>query len=195
MVVLSLAPQSAYAEDRSIVVLGDSISAAYGIQREEGWVHLFAQQLKQQELTWQVVNASISGETTSGGLARLPGVLSRHTPDVVIIELGGNDGLRGYPVGKMRANLMAMVDLIEAAGATPVIAAMRIPPNYGPRYTRAFEAVFNEVAAERDTLLIPFLMESVALADGMMQDDGIHPTAAAQPLLLEVVATSLAELL
>ena len=144
---------------RSIVVLGDSISAAYGIQRELGWVHLFNQRIQQGETGWQVVNASISGETTSGGLSRLPGVLKELNPDIVIIELGGNDGLRGYPIDRLRENLTQMVTLVRNAGAQPVVAAMRIPPNYGPRYTRAFDAVFGEVAEASDAVLIPFLLQ------------------------------------
>ncbi len=181
--------------ERAILVLGDSISAGYGIQREQGWVHLLDEALAQREDNWKAVNASISGETTGGGLARLPGVLSEHDPDIVVIELGGNDGLRGYPVEKIRANLKAMIDLVKASGATPLIVAMRIPPNYGPRYTRAFDQVFGEVAQAKEALYVPFLLEKVALADNLMQDDGIHPTAEAQPLLLDAVWRSLEPLL
>ncbi len=182
-------------QSQLIVVMGDSISAAYGIQREQGWVHLLDQRLRTEEAAWQVANASVSGETTGGGLARLPGVLDELHPQLVIIELGGNDGLRGYPVAKIRSNLTRMVELVRGAGAVPVIAAMRIPPNYGPRYTRAFDGVFAEVASATDTALIPFLLEDVALQPGMMQNDGIHPTAVAQPLLVQAVLTTLAPLL
>ena len=180
---------------QAIVVLGDSISAGYGIQRDQGWVHLLDRALAQREDDWFAVNASISCETTGGGLARLDGVLEEHAPDIVIIELGGNDGLRGYPIDKIRENLTAMVDMVTASGATPIIVAMRIPPNYGPRYTRAFDGVFAEVAAAKDTRFVPFLLADVALADNLMQDDGIHPTAEAQPLLLDAVWTHLQELL
>jgi acyl-CoA thioesterase-1 len=180
---------------RAVVVLGDSISAGYGIQREQGWVHLLDNALAQREETWFAVNASISGETTGGGLARLAGVLAEHAPDIVIIELGGNDGLRGYPVEKIRENLRGMVDMVNASGAIPIIVAMRIPPNYGPRYTQAFDSVFGEVAQEKGSVYIPFLLEEVALADNMMQDDGIHPTAEAQPLLLDAVWNELEPLL
>jgi acyl-CoA thioesterase I len=180
---------------RAIVVLGDSISASYGIQREQGWVHLLDTALAQREESWFAVNASISGETTGGGYARLAGVLAEHNPDIVIIELGGNDGLRGYPVEKIRENLRGMVDLVNETGATPIIVAMRIPPNYGPRYTRAFDTVFGEVAEEKGTAYVPFLLEEVALADNMMQEDGIHPTAEAQPLLLDAVWEELLPLL
>lgn len=182
-------------QQRAIVVLGDSISASYGIQREQGWVHLLDTALAQREESWFAVNASVSGETTGGGYARLAGVLSEHKPEIVIIELGGNDGLRGYPVDKIRENLRGMVDLVNASGATPIIVAMRIPPNYGPRYTRAFDTVFAQVATEKGTAYVPFLLEEVALAENMMQEDGIHPTAEAQPLLLDAVWEELSPLL
>lgn len=180
---------------RSILVLGDSISAGYGIQREQGWVHLLDQALEQGEYAWHTVNASISGETTGGGLARLPGVIEETQPDIVIIELGGNDGLRGYPIKTIRTNLEQMIDIVEDHGATPMVVAMRIPPNYGPRYARAFDAVFGEVAQHKQTAFVPFLLEAVALSDGLMQEDGIHPTADAQPMLLDAVWSYLEPLL
>jgi acyl-CoA thioesterase-1 len=188
-------PSIADETSQAIVVLGDSISAGYGIQREQGWVHLLDRALAQHEETWTAVNASISGETTGGGLARLNGVLEENEPDIVIIELGGNDGLRGYPIAKIRENLTAIVDRVKASGAMPIIVAMRIPPNYGPRYTRAFDAVFGEVAEAGEALFVPFLLEEVALAENLMQDDGIHPTAEAQPMLLDAVWTHLQPLL
>ncbi len=175
------------AEGQAIVVLGDSISAGYGIQRDEGWVHLLDQTLAQREEPWYTVNASISGETTGGGLARLSGLLEEHAPSIVIIELGGNDGLRGYPISRIRSNLQTMVAEVRAAGAIPIMMAMRIPPNYGPRYASAFDNVFGEVATATETLLVPFFLEDVALEEGMMQDDGIHPTAAAQPQMKAAV--------
>ncbi len=167
--------------------MGDSISAGYGIQREQGWVYLLQQNLQRGEQGWHAVNASISGETTGGGLARLPGVLADHQPDIVIIELGGNDGLRGYPVNRMRENLIKMVELVQDAGSLPIVVAMRIPPNYGARYTRAFDSVFGEVAQSTQVPLVPFFLADVALDQTMMQEDGIHPTAAAQPLLLDAI--------
>lgn len=182
-------------QTQTILVLGDSISAAYGIQSEQGWVNLLQKWVDQEELAWQVVNASVSGETTGGGLARLPQLLSDHTPDIVLIELGGNDGLRGYPAKRVKGNLEQMVDLTAASGAQPVLLAMRIPPNYGPRYTRAFEEAFTVVAHSANVPLVPFFLESIALEAGMMQDDGIHPTAAAQPLMLDSVVDHLAPLL
>ncbi len=172
---------------RAIVVMGDSISAGYGIQREQGWVHLLQQTLQEGEYAWHTVNASISGETTGGGLARLQAVMDEHQPEIVILELGGNDGLRGYPVNTMRTNLTRMVEIVQDRGAEPIVVSMRIPPNYGIRYTRAFDAVFAEVAENTGALLVPFLLENVALEQQMMQQDGIHPTAEAQPLLLEMI--------
>lgn len=180
---------------QAIVVLGDSISAGYGMQREQGWVNLLSETLIAREEPWKAINASISGETTGGGRARLPGLLEEHSPKIVIIELGGNDGLRGYPISKIRSNLAAMVDATQQAGAIPLIVSMRIPPNYGPRYTDAFDAVFAEVAQETGAAIVPFLLSDVAFTEGFMQDDGIHPTAAAQPLLLDAIWTYLDPLL
>ncbi|MEQ8690269.1 MAG: arylesterase [Pseudomonadales bacterium] len=181
--------------DRTILVMGDSISAGYGIQREQGWVHLLNQSLLANEHQWRAVNASVSGETTGGGLARLPALLEEHAPQMVLIELGGNDGLRGYPVDNIRRNLEQMVSLVKATGAKPVIMAMRIPPNYGPRYTRQFDGVFAEVAETTDSELVPFFLNDIALQPGMMQRDGIHPTAEAQPTLAATVQEALAPLL
>ena len=169
----------------SILVLGDSISAGYGMNVDDGWVNLMNQTLRQRELAYRMVNASISGETTVGGLRRLPDLLQEHAPSIVVIELGGNDGLRGYPTTKILDNLLTMTDLVKAAGAQPVIITMRIPPNYGPRYTRAFEQVFADAAEQSKATLVPFLFEELAVDAQMMQDDGIHPTAKAQPLLVE----------
>ena len=183
----SSATASVADETNVILVLGDSISAAYGIQREAGWVHKLNSTLAEREYPWTAINASISGETTGGGLARLPAILDQHEPRIVIIELGGNDGLRGYPTKKMADNLNQLVSLSEAAGAVPVIMAMRIPPNYGPRYTRDFEQAFVDVAEANQVMLIPFFLEHVALKEGMMQSDGIHPTAAAQDDMLAFV--------
>ena len=169
----------------TILVMGDSISAAYGIQREQGWVALLSERVTTLNPDARVVNASVSGETTGGGLARLPAALDAHDPDVVVIELGGNDALRGYPVKTIRENLSRMVELAENGEREVVVVGMQIPPNYGPRYTQAFRDVFGEVADAYGVLLVPFLLQDVALEPGMMQDDGIHPTAAAQPLLLD----------
>ena len=170
-----------------ILVLGDSISAGYGIRLENGWVNLLQRRLDELQINWRVTNASISGETTTGGLRRLPGLLKDIAPHIVIIELGGNDGLRGYPIPRIKENLTSMVDLSMDAGAIPVIVEMRIPPNYGPRYTGAFDRVFGEAAAETGIPLMPFLLEDVALEPGFMQADGIHPTTAAQPIMLDAL--------
>jgi acyl-CoA thioesterase-1 len=169
----------------AILVLGDSISAGYGMNIEDGWVSLMNQTLIQRESNWRLINASVSGETTTGGLYRLPELLQEHSPQIVVLELGGNDGLRGYPTNKILNNLLAMTELVLNAGAKPVIITMRIPPNYGPRYTRGFEAVFAEAAKQSGAALVPFLFEALAVNDDLMQDDGIHPTAKAQPILVE----------
>ncbi|NCF44787.1 MAG: arylesterase [Proteobacteria bacterium] len=168
-----------------ILVLGDSISAGYGMNIDDGWVNLMNQALAQRESRWQLINASISGETTTGGLRRLPELLQQHQPDIVVLELGGNDGLRGYPTTKISSNLLAMTDLVRGANAKPIIITMRIPANYGLRYTRAFEQVFADVAEQSEAALVPFLFEAFALDPELMQDDGIHPTAKAQPLLVD----------
>jgi acyl-CoA thioesterase-1 len=178
-----------------ILVMGDSISAAYGIQREQGWVYLLEQRLKAEGSAWQVVNASLSGETTGGGLARLPLALETHQPALVVIELGGNDGLRGYPINRVRDNLKAMVELALADRSQVLLVGMQIPPNYGPRYTRSFSGMYEEIAQETNSGLVPFLLEAVALESGMMQSDGIHPTADAQPLLLDTLWPHLEDLL
>ena len=175
----------------TVLVVGDSISASYGIQSEQGWVHLLRDRLGGAA---KVVNASISGDTTGGGLARLPRTLAEHEPGVVIIELGGNDGLRGYPITNIRANLLAMTQAVIAAGADPVLAGMQIPPNYGPRYTMAFRAIYEEVAEATGAALVPFLLEGVATDRELMQRDGIHPTAQAQTQLLDNVWGVLAPL-
>ena len=169
----------------NILVLGDSISAGYGMNIDDGWVNLMNQTLIQRESNWRLINASVSGETTIGGLKRLPELLQQHTPQIVVLELGGNDGLRGYPTTKILDNLLQMTTLVKDAGARSMIITMRIPPNYGPRYTRAFEQVFAQAAEQSGAALVPFLFEALAVDDEMMQDDGIHPTAKAQPTLVE----------
>lgn len=170
----------------SILVVGDSISAAYGLEIRQGWVSLLADRLQRQAPGHhQVINASVSGETTQGGLTRLPALLAKHKPDIVVIELGGNDGLRGQPPALMRGNLEAMVRLTQQAGAKPLLLGMRIPPNYGKAYTRAFEQVFRDVAAARQAALLPFLLEGVGGVPALMQADGIHPNAKAQLTLLD----------
>jgi acyl-CoA thioesterase-1 len=172
---------------RAILVLGDSISAGYGIRVEEGWVALLQARLRKEGYGYRVVNASVSGETTTGGLTRLPRALQLHAPAIVILELGGNDGLRGLPLSDTRANLTRMTDLAVAAGARVLLVGMKIPPNYGPRYAEGFEKVFGDLAAQRKLPLVPFFLEKVALVPGLMQDDGLHPTAGAQPIMLDAL--------
>jgi acyl-CoA thioesterase-1 len=194
--LLSL-PAVAFCEEQApgILVVGDSISAAYGMSLEEGWVALLATRLSDDHGAYSVVNASISGETSGGGLRRLPELLSKHSPSIVIIELGGNDGLRGYPVGQLRDNLAAMIRLTDQAGATALVLPMEIPPNFGKIYTDAFRASFLEATRGTNAVLADFPLHSVALDTSLMQADGIHPTAEAQPLILDSVWMSLERLL
>ena len=178
-----------------VLVLGDSISAAYGMDLEEGWVALLAKRLQGDGGAPEVVNASISGDTSAGGLRRLPALLAEHEPRLLVIELGGNDGLRGYPTGKLRDNLVAMARLASEAGAQVLILPMEIPPNYGPRYTSAFRQAFRDAAAASGARLGPFILQDIATRPELMQDDGIHPTAEAQPLIADRLAPVLASLL
>lgn len=173
------------AERPVILVLGDSLSAAYGIAPAQGWVALLEQRLDAKGYEYRVVNASMSGETTGGGLARLPRALALHRPAVLFIELGANDGLRGLPIAEIRANLEQMIGQAREAGAQVVLAGIRIPSNYGPQYTEAFFAVFAELARRHEISLLPFFLEGVALRDDLFQDDRVHPNAAAQPVLLD----------
>jgi acyl-CoA thioesterase I len=196
LAVLWLAAIPARAETPTILVFGDSISAGYGLPRvEQGWVALLQARLIKQGYGYEVVNASVSGETTAGGLARLPRALSLHHPSIVILELGGNDGLRALPIAPMRANLARMAELSTAAGAKIVLVGMRIPPNYGPQYTEQFSQVYAQIAHDEHLALVPFVLDGIALTPTLMQDDGIHPNGAGQPRLLENVWPSLAPLL
>ena len=170
----------------TILVLGDSLSAAYGMAPERGWVSLLAERLADEGSPYRVVNASVSGETTTGGRARAPALLERHRPRVVIVELGGNDGLRGYSVAHIRENLDAIARAARDKGAAVVVAGMQMTPNLGPRYTASFRDVFVEVSESLDAKLVPFLLEGID-PETMLQRDGIHPTAEAQPILLENV--------
>jgi acyl-CoA thioesterase-1 len=187
---------SAQAEAPVILVFGDSISAGYGLGRvEQGWVALLQTRLKEQEYGYQVVNASVSGETTAGGLARLPRALTLHQPKVVVLELGGNDGLRALPIEQMRANLVRMIDLSTAAGAKVLLLGMRMPPNYGPDFTEQFRLCYSEVARDKKLSLVPFLLNDIALSPNLMQADGIHPNELGQPQLLANIWPSLKPLL
>jgi len=178
-----------------ILVLGDSLSAGYGIRVEQGWVALLQKRLVSKGYGHRVINASSSGETTGGALARLPRALDKQRPAVVVIELGGNDGLRGLPIADVRRNFEALIRLSREAGARVLLIGMRIPPNYGPEYTKAFHELYGDLA-KRDRLpLVTFFLDGVALDDSLMQDDGLHPNAAAQPKLLEQVWPRLEPLL
>ncbi len=179
----------------AILVTGDSLSAAYGIGLDQGWVALLQQRLKQQGYPHIVVNTSVSGETTRGALARLPAELARHKPAIVLIELGANDGLRGQPLKSLRENLRRMVALSRKAGATPVLFEMRLPANYGLQYTEAFRRSFGELAKVERVTLVPFFMSAIALDPAYFLEDGIHPNAAAQSKLLDAVWPTLKPLL
>ena len=194
-IVLSLPPFAAAAAEKSILVLGDSLSAAYGIARERGWVALLEERLKRERLDYSVVNASISGDTSGGGRARLKPLLDKHRPAVVVVELGGNDGLRGLPVTQMRTNLTAIIRDAQTAGARVLLVGVRLPPNYGEVYTSAFEAAYRELAKTHRVALVPFLLEDFAGNPEFFLPDRIHPTAAAQPLMLERVWPGLKPLL
>lgn len=170
---------------RTLLVVGDSISAGYGLAEGQGWVRLLERRLQAQRLDYQVVNASISGDTTAGGLARLPRLLADHQPAVVAIELGGNDGLRGQPLAQFERNLTALVEQAKARGARVLLLGMRLPPNYGPRYTDGFAQVYTDVAKAQQVALVPFLLEGVGGDPAYMQADGIHPQANAQQRLLD----------
>lgn len=178
-----------------VLVLGDSLSSGYGINISAGWVSLLQQRLQQQGYPHQLINASISGDTTSSGRARLPRTLDLHHPDLVIIELGANDGLRGLPLASMRANLAAMIKLLRARGIQVLLIGMHLPSNYGPAYTEKFHAVYQELARELKIPFVPFLLEGVALNLDLMQADGLHPRAGAQERVLENVWPVLSPLL
>jgi len=183
----AVACAAADARVSTLLVVGDSISAAYGLPPGTGWVDLLAARLTAQKFPYRVVNASITGDTTAGGRARLPALLAAHRPAIVVVELGGNDGLRGGNLASARDNLSAMVTAIQGAGAKPLIVGMKVPPNYGSAYVREFDALFASVAQARQVPLVPFFFEGFGERNDMFQSDRVHPTAAAQPLLLDNV--------
>jgi acyl-CoA thioesterase I len=189
------ASTSTPARNAVILVFGDSLSAGYGVPPGHGWVDLLAQKIAREGYDFSVVNASVSGETTAGGLARLPRALAMHAPRILILELGANDGLRGLPVAQAQANLEQMITLGETRGARVLLIGMRMPPNYGERYTSAFYAMYGQLAQRHGLALVPFLMASVALQPGLIQADGLHPNERAQPLLLSTVWPTLQPLL
>jgi acyl-CoA thioesterase I len=190
--LVAIAPAWSYGntaqnDSPTILVLGDSVSAGYGLASNEGWVALLQSRLKAQGYGYRVVNASVSGETTTGGLARLPRALSVHRPQIVIVELGGNDGLRALPLETSRRNLERIIETSQTSGARVLLLGMKIPPNYGPRYSQGFEQLFRDLARRYRLPFEPFFLEKIALAPGMMQADGLHPTAQAQPVMLDTV--------
>jgi acyl-CoA thioesterase-1 len=174
-------------ESATILVLGDSISAAYNMEISQSWPSLMQNRLDQHGYAYRVFNSSISGDTTRGGLSRLPRLLEKQQPAIVLIELGGNDGLRGLPVEETRKNLSAMIEQSQAVGARVILAEMRIPPNYGQTYTEKFRATYTLLTEKYEIILLPFLLADVALEPGMMQPDGIHPSIEAQPVLLDKI--------
>lgn len=184
-VVVATTPVAA--ADPVILVLGDSLSAAHGIGEQQGWVSLLRKKLEDNGYPHVVVNASVSGDTTRDALSRLDTTLERHRPDIAIVELGGNDGLRAFSIDTVESNLSRILETLRESGAKIVLAGIRLPPNYGPAYTRAFEALYPALAEKYDAALVPFFMQDVATDPALMQDDEVHPNAAAQPLLLENV--------
>ncbi len=194
-VACALYASAAYSASKTILVLGDSLSAEYGLVRGTGWVPLLVDKLKTEKMVADVVNASISGETTSGGRSRLPQLLEKHKPDIVIVELGANDGLRGLSIAATEKNLADMIKAAKKSGAKVLLAGMQIPPNYGTDYTRRFASMYPKLAKELKVALVPFLMENFADQPAMFQADRIHPTSEAQPIILENVWPHLKPLL
>ncbi|MGI9335258.1 MAG: arylesterase [Gammaproteobacteria bacterium] len=195
LALVATAGAQANRSPRKLLVLGDSLSSAYNIPRERGWVALLQARLAERESSYDVVNASITGETTTGARARLERVLVEHRPAILLIELGGNDGLQGVPLEVSAANLAAMIEAGQSAGATVLLLGMELPPNYGPDYTARFRSIYRELAQRYDAALLPFLLDGVALEPSLMQSDGIHPRAEAQPRLLDNVWEQLEPLL
>ncbi|WP_199611386.1 arylesterase [Flocculibacter collagenilyticus] len=177
-----------------IVILGDSLSASLGMKQNEGWAHLLNQHFQQQKLnslSIELINASISGETTGGGLARIDNVLNKTKPDYVLIELGGNDGLRGFQIKTIRNNLLQIIKKVKAADVKPILMQIRIPPNYGPVYNQRFEQVFTSIAEQENIPLMPFFMDKIAINPDFMQNDGIHPNKQAQAIIRDIMKESI----
>ena len=185
LIILLVAANAQGTQPPTVLVFGDSLSAGYGIDVDSSWTVLLQDRLEEQGYEHRVVNASISGETTEGGAARIEAALNNFAPDLIILELGGNDGLRGFPPERMRGNLEKIINRSKASGASVVLLGIRIPTNYGPRYTAAFEAVYRQVANDLSVEWIEFFMEGVAMNDELLQADRIHPNTEAQPILLD----------
>jgi acyl-CoA thioesterase-1 len=190
LIIMLLLAGNSYAS--TLLVVGDSISAGYGINPDNGWVNLLRADLEPKH---QIINASISGDTTGNGLARLPMLLEKFKPSYVLLELGGNDGLRGHPLSRTKSNLQTMIDLCRRQNAQPILFEMRLPPNYGKRYTETFARLFSTLADEQNIPLVPFQFEKLVLTEGMIQQDGIHPTEPAQPIIKQAVLTELIKIL
>ena len=195
LLCLMLCAPAAYSASKTLLVLGDSISAEYGLPRDSGWVSLLQTRLSDDKLPVSVVNASISGETTAGGLTRLPGLLQQHKPSVLIIELGGNDGLRGLSLAATQSNLREMIKSADRIGARVLLLGMRVPPNYGPDYSKRFAAMYQGLARERNVKLVPFLFAGLEDTERFFQQDRIHPNQRAQTVMLDNVWPSLRSLL
>ncbi len=183
--MILLTADAARADTPTVLIFGDSLSAGYGIEVDQSWVSLLQQRLEEQGYEHKVINASISGETTEGGATRIGAALENFSPQLIILELGGNDGLRGIPAARMKSNLEQIVTRAKTSGAVVVLLGIRIPTNYGARYSAEFEAVFRQVSEDLNVQWIEFFMEGIALNDELLQDDRIHPNAIAQPLLLD----------
>ena len=178
---------SIIADDKKLLILGDSISAGFGIKQSQNWTTLLKSSFSKEGKSLKIINSSISGDTTSGGLSRISRDLNSYKPDFVLVELGGNDALRGYPISRIKQNLLKIVSIISNNQSIPIIMQIKIPPNYGKKYIEAFENIYSEVASETDAKLISFMLENVALKEDLMQPDGIHPNEKAQPVIAEQI--------
>ena len=178
---------SIIADDKKLLILGDSISAGFGIKESQNWTTLLKSSFSKEGKSLEIINSSISGDTTSGGLSRINRDLNTYKPDFVLVELGGNDALRGYPISRIKQNLLKIISIISNNQSIPIIMQIKIPPNYGKKYIEAFENIYSEVASETDAKLISFMLENVALREDLMQPDGIHPNEKAQPLITEQI--------
>ena len=178
---------SIIADDKKLLILGDSISAGFGIKESQNWTTLLKSSFSKEGKSLEIINSSISGDTTSGGLSRINRDLNTYKPDFVLVELGGNDALRGYPISRIKQNLLKIISIISDNQSIPIIMQIKIPPNYGKKYIEAFENIYSEVASETDAKLISFMLENVALKEDLMQPDGIHPNEKAQPVIAEQI--------
>jgi len=178
---------SIIADDKKLLILGDSISAGFGIKQSQNWTTLMKSSFSKEGKSLKIINSSISGDTTSGGLSRISRDLNTYKPDFVLVELGGNDALRGYPISRIKQNLLKIVSIISNNQSIAIIMQIKIPPNYGKKYIEAFENIYSEVASETDAKLISFMLENVALKEDLMQPDGIHPNEKAQPVIAEQI--------